>query len=332
MKRMLLFTVFLSMGMCINAVIPELEVWRKGDIYRYFFKDIHADYLDAERTLQQHNDIVEVARQIGSDGFVLVEDSGSQIAPKSCKSFEDCVKQLRQYHKHVCAQTNNATKLFEFSPISLLQRSCQEHGIKSHNVECLALVLRYGVIKNGLTDEQHVSEQQGIINRFSRYLEKIKGRQLFSDNYDGVNKELIRLKSIPSENVESFLTQAFNTRCLLLEARALHKLALLEAYKHGFIFMGNTHIERIKPQLSDMGYNHVKTVGVPILQILGLTAEYVNQQTTIEEASELYKKHFTSQVSVVSDASESVQNGIDILVNSALDIRATMEQVFKEQS
>jgi hypothetical protein len=324
----IIFVILLTISMCINAVIPEFEVWSDGINYRYFFKDVHVDYLDAMRTLKQHQDIVKVAQQVAPDSFVLTEDVASQITQKDI-SFEDHVQQVRQYHKSLNT-TGNAAKLFEFSPLSLLKRSCQKYGIKSCNVECQAPVLRYSFLHNGMTKEQHLSQQQDIINKLSCYLEKTKGNVLF-ERYNLVDNELARLKSIPSENVESFLRQAFSTRFLLLEARILHKLALLKAYKHGFICVGNTHIERIKSELSIMGYNHLKTVGVSILQTLELTNQVLSEQATVEGACDVYNKTVTSQTPLLSQVPESMQDKVATLISSALDISATMDQVFKEQ-
>lgn len=251
-------------------VCPEMEVWSNGTNYRYLIKDWHTDYIDGRISIKQQQDIIRVAQQKKDDGvFVIAEDlwaypgDNQKIQRKYIyKTIEESIAYIQKRENIDPQTTKNSSLIFktQASPLNLLTNACALHGISYYNAECRHGLDRYLSI---IPTSEKVHKED-VLNDLLQSISEIGESGELKEDHAQFTEQFNELQSLTSVEKEQEFIEKINTiRASLLEAKTIHKLIVWKTIKHGLIFEGKNHIEKIKKGLQDLGYQKIKHFGNP---------------------------------------------------------------------
>lgn len=306
--KLLLATIMAFSGIHIVPVSPEMEIWSDGTHYRYLVKDFHADYIDGRESIKQQEDILWAAQQYDEkDIFVITEDTLSYSGNnQKIKNFYASVPttiqediQTTQFRQGISFSKAPGSKeifdTYNVSPIRCLSRACTTDGIRNFNAECNQSICIFKCEDLPITE---ALSQQEVIDELRQSVAQEKSGSLLHGDYVDFLECLAELQKIKDES--DFIDEVTALRLAVVDLRTMQKLIEWGDIKHGFIFQGQTHIEGIKEGLTALGYKQIKSIGNSAVWDLP------------------------------DDSEKEVRKISQCVLDNALDIRKTFEQIKKE--
>lgn len=238
MKKFLPLIVFLFTFIAkIQCVIIGADVWCKNvngqKQYIYSLKDVHL-----YRNTEQIEDIVEIAKKLGSSNLLLLTEIN-----------EDIEEMYKGFNCEIMA-LHDAFKIH-----NLLVRGVDKR-----------LILGY---ENILIYE---TKLKGLINHYDIICEKILSyndtnylNQLYKDFSNSIKvKFRILLEKIKDLEQPVIFVKVAMMFSLFNEIEILHQIYINPSKKHIFLYFGNTHINNINPHLVNLGYKKLYSDGYNI--------------------------------------------------------------------
>lgn len=267
-KSFLIIVVLFSRP--ILSVCPEMEVWSDGTNYRYLMKDSHVDYIDGRISIKQQSDIIWAAQQKNmSEVFILAEDAWSYSGSNkkihdikngySIVTLQNVIKELQWHNRIEPEAARGSMKIMNATPLLCLTYACQESGVRCYNTECNQSINIYQSLN--LPANLKVNKED-VIGDLAEGIAAIGYYPELQEFHTLLCEQLEKLKKIVFNNNENeFISEAYEVRYVLVNAKILHKLTEWRNVKHGFIFQGKGHIENIKAALKDLRYKYIKSIG-----------------------------------------------------------------------
>lgn len=305
--KLALMSIFALCATQLFSTSPEIEIWSDGVHYRYLIKDYRVDYADCQRTKQQHDAIIWAARQKQHEGaFVLAEDpldySGEDpdiqqhhkehFASKNAKEIF-AQDQKQQLEINNSGNKASPTKIISTSPLQHLIQSCKQHNIASYNTECDQAINCYEITKDTIAE---------IIVDITNHVEAMRDCKELKESIDIFLQRAHNLeKTGATLPIPEFKKRAIDIRDHLVDLKTVYKLIQWKNIKHGFICEGQWHIENIKSDLKNLGYQCMHSFGNA--QIWDMPEQTKKQKKEI----------------------------VEVLLKSALNIKQTFHDIFAVQ-
>lgn len=174
------YCLILFFAVPILPVCSEMEIWSNGKNFLYLIKDVHIDYLDGRISIKQQADIVNAAKKLSPDAFVLTENimeySGQNEKllkfyileewPKSIKEYIALMQKEKSFEDLPEVYIPEVLKDFVamHTPLFFINKACTVNNVINYNVECNQVMELYS--KNDFLPKEFILSRQEVIDYF----------------------------------------------------------------------------------------------------------------------------------------------------------------------